>query len=152
MLGLTNRFQRVFTDHFPSMGNNLFISSSFGCVPYSQISNASAYFTCPALSFPYHFSSAVRTSGLMLPDLCFASHLIRSLLSFGTCSKKWPIQGNHSYICDSCIKRRNFLIVYRCYVHGNVRTKRVRTLKVVLVIQEHGVFFQRGNIGRNIGN
>ena len=39
--------------HFSKNGNNRFSSALFGCCPYSQISNASAYCTLAPCSDPY---------------------------------------------------------------------------------------------------
>src|SRR5262245_20215421 len=41
-------------------GNSFLISSTVGLRPYSQISNASAYFTALPFSSPYHCANAAR--------------------------------------------------------------------------------------------
>src|SRR4030095_764827 len=98
--------------HFPNIGNNLFICASSGCAPYSQTSNASAYFTSAALSFPYHFSRDALTSVLIVPPLGFASHLMRSFFSLGTCSKKCPIQGSTSTLWASWASSADTFLSY----------------------------------------
>ncbi len=46
--------------YFPKNGNSVRNSSALGRRPYSQISNASAYFTALPRGAPYHVTSASR--------------------------------------------------------------------------------------------
>src|SRR6476660_1643648 len=94
------------------MGNNLFISASLGCAPYSQISKDSACSALSPISFPYHFTNDALVSALMGLTVRRESHPIRSSLPWGTSTRYPPIHGSHSYICDSWASSPTIFIAY----------------------------------------
>jgi len=87
--------------HFPSIGKSFFMSSSEGLLPYSQISNVSAWVTCSAFCFPYHFTRDSRISGVISSLHTLASQVSLSSGSFGTSFSLPAVQGNQSKNCDS---------------------------------------------------
>jgi hypothetical protein len=90
MISDLNEYKKILTAkpylYITNMGKSRLISSSFGCIPYSHIWNASACFTTEALSFPYHLAKEALTSLLIGTDLDADSQAFRSTSFTGTWS------------------------------------------------------------------